>query len=125
MGKIKLNNMVFYGYHGVMEQEKDLGGKFEVDLEFEFDMSAAVDSDQLQDTISYVEIYQKVKSVITTSKFHLIESLAGKILRAIFETYPTDRVTIRIRKPNAPLRGVLDNVEVEITRKRSEMNNTQ
>ncbi len=125
MGKIKLNNMVFYGYHGVMEQEKDLGGKFEVDLEFEFDMTAAVDTDQLQDTISYVEIYQRVKTVITNTKFHLIESLAGKILRAIFETYPADKVTIRIRKPNAPLRGVLDNVEVEITRTRTEMKHTK
>ena len=121
MGRVKLKNMVFYGYHGVVEQEKVLGGKYEVDIEFEFDMTSAIKTDHLRDTISYEEIYQLVQDVVTNSKFHLIEALAGKLLRVIFNTYPVDLVLVRIRKPNAPVKGVLDTVEVEISRTREEM----
>ncbi|MCK4688690.1 MAG: dihydroneopterin aldolase [Candidatus Marinimicrobia bacterium] len=121
MGRVKLKNMVFYGYHGVIEQEKVLGGKYEVDVEFEFDMTSAIKTDHLRDTISYEEIYQLVQDVVTNSKFHLIEALAGKLLRVIFNTYPVDLVLVRIRKPNAPVKGVLDTVEVEISRTREEM----
>ena len=121
MGRVKLINMVFYGYHGVVEQEKVLGGKYEVDIEFEFDMTSAIKTDHLRDTISYEEIYQLVQDVVTHSKFHLIEALAGKLLRVIFNTYPVDLVLVRIRKPNAPVKGVLDTVEVEISRTREEM----
>ena len=121
MGRVKLINMVFYGYHGVIEQEKVLGGKYEVDIEFEFDMTSAIKTDHLRDTISYEEIYQLVQDVVTHSKFHLIEALAGKLLRVIFNTYPVDLVLVRIRKPNAPVKGVLDTVEVEISRTREEM----
>ncbi len=121
MGRVKLINMVFYGYHGVIEQEKVLGGKYEVDVEFEFDMTSAIKTDHLRDTISYEEIYQLVQDVVTNSKFHLIEALAGKLLRVIFNTYPVDLVLVRIRKPNAPVKGVLDTVEVEISRTREEM----
>lgn len=121
MGRMSLKNMVFYGYHGVAEQEKILGGRFEVDLSIEFDMNAAIRSDHLNDTISYVDLYQLVHDVVTKSKFYLIEALAGKILKEIFANYQPERVIIRVRKPGAPVKGVLDTVEVEIERTRDDV----
>lgn len=121
MGRMSLKNMVFYGYHGVAEQEKILGGRFEVDLSIEFNMNAAIRSDHLNDTISYVDLYQLVHDVVTKSKFYLIEALAGKILKEIFAHYQPARVIIRIRKPGAPVKGVLDTVEVEIERTRDDI----
>ncbi len=121
MGKVKLKNMVFYGYHGVAEQEKDLGGRFEVDVELNFDMSAAIHTDHLGDTISYEEVYHLVHNVVTQSRCYLIETLAGRILRKIFDQFPVDAVLVRIRKPSAPIKGVLDTVEVELARTREEM----
>ena len=41
MDIIRLKNMVFYGYHGVYESEKALGGKFEVDLNIYKDLKQA------------------------------------------------------------------------------------
>ena len=121
MGKVSLKNMVFYGYHGVAEQEKTLGGKFEVDVELDFDMTAAIKSDHLKDTVSYESVYKLVHDVVTVSKFHLIEALAGKLLLTIFDNYPVNFVRVKIRKPNAPIKGVLDAVEVEISRSREQM----
>ena len=114
MGRVSLKNMVFYGYHGITESEKILGGRFEVDLDLEFDMTAAVKSDHLKDTISYEVLYKLVYEVVTKSKFYLIEALAGKIVKEIFNYFSPEKATVRIRKPSAPVKGVLDTVEVEI-----------
>jgi len=114
MGRVSLKNMVFYGYHGIAESEKILGGRFEVDLDLEFDMTAAVKSDHLKDTISYEVLYKLVYEVVTKSKFYLIEALAGKIVKEIFNYFSPEKATVRIRKPSAPVKGVLDTVEVEI-----------
>jgi len=121
MGIVRLNNMVFYGYHGVAEPEKILGGKIEVDVEMEFDMTRVITSDHLADTIDYEKVYQLVQEVVTQSKFFLIEALAGKIIREIFNHHAVESARVRIRKPNAPIKGVLDTVEVEITRRRDQM----
>ncbi len=121
MDTIKIKNMVFYGYHGTGDEEKELGGKFEVDLDLKTNLSAAIKSDSIEDTINYVEIYKCVKNIVTKSRFHLIEALAGKIIKDIFENYSISEITIKLRKPNVPLHGVVDTVEVEITRKKEEM----
>ena len=121
MGTIRLKNMVFYGYHGTAEEEKELGGRFEVDLDLKTKLHKAIETDNIEDTINYVEIYQLVKRIVTENRFHLIEALAGKIVQEIFSNYELDEVTIRLRKPNVPLHGVLDTVEVEITRNKGEM----
>jgi len=121
MGIVRLKNMVFYGYHGVAEPEKILGGKIEVDVEMEFDMTKVIHSDHLPDTVNYEQVYNLVQEVVTQSKFFLIEALAGKILREIFAHHAVNMVLVRIRKPNAPIKGVLDTVEVEIARRREQM----
>ena len=121
MGKVSLKNMVFYGYHGVAEQEKILGGRFEVDLSLVFDMTPAIKSDHLKDTISYEDLYKLVHNVVTDSKYYLLEALAGKIIKEVFLKFSPEKVLIRIRKPNAPVKGVLDTVEVEICRTRDEI----
>lgn len=121
MGKVSLKNMVFYGYHGVAEQEKILGGKFEVDLSLVFNMTPAIKSDHLKDTISYEDLYKLVHNVVTNSKYYLLEALAGKIIKEVFLKFSPEKVLIRIRKPNAPVKGVLDTIEVEICRTRDEI----
>ncbi|MCG2716745.1 MAG: dihydroneopterin aldolase [Candidatus Marinimicrobia bacterium] len=121
MGRVSLKNMVFYGYHGVAEQEKILGGRFEVDLSLDFNMTPAIKSDHLKDTISYEDLYKLVHNVVTNSKYYLLEALAGKIIKEVFLKFSPEKVLIRIRKPNAPVKGVLDTVEVEICRTRDEI----
>ena len=121
MGTIKLKNMVFYGYHGTADEEKELGGRFEVDLDLKTNLDKAILSDDINDTTNYVQIYKLVKNIVTESNYHLIEALAGKILIEILKKFPLTEVTIYLRKPNVPLHGVLDTVEVEITRKKEEV----
>ena len=120
MGVIRLKNMQFYGFHGVSESEKHLGGRFEVDVEMHLSLKGACESDDLNDTINYEVIYKTVDSCIRKDKFYLIEALANSIAKDILNGHPVDSLIVRVRKPHAPVKGVLDTIEVEIERNKAD-----
>ena len=116
MGIIRLKNMQFYGFHGVDESEKHLGGRFEVDVEMHLSLKVACESDDLEDTVNYEAIYKTVDQCVKKDKFYLIEALANSIAKEIIRIHPIDTIMVRVRKPHAPVKGVLDTIEVEIDR---------
>jgi dihydroneopterin aldolase len=116
MDIIRLNNMIFYAHHGYYQAERELGQKFEVDVELECDVSKAILSDSLHDTINYRDVFTRVNEVFNSYKFTLLESLADKIAQDILHQFPIHSIRIRVRKPQVPLNGFLDNVEVDIHR---------
>jgi dihydroneopterin aldolase len=112
---IRLHNAVFYAYHGVMSDEQNLGGKFEVDVELHCDLSEAKKSDSLHQTVNYEKVYGVMKQAVVGKKYLLIEALAQTIASGILNGFPSvQRVTVRVRKPGAAVHGVIDHVEVEI-----------
>ncbi|MGE5314096.1 MAG: dihydroneopterin aldolase [Acidobacteriota bacterium] len=118
---IRLHNAVFYAYHGVLQDEQNIGGKFEVDVDLHADLMAARTTDALHHTVNYEKAYGVVKKTVTEKKFYLIEALAHQIGQALLREFPAvERVTVRVRKPGAPVHGVLDTVEVEIDSARTE-----
>ena len=120
MGVIRLKNMQFYGFHGVSKSEKHLGGRFEVDVEMHLSLKDSCESDDLNDTINYEVIYRTVDSCIRKDKFYLIEALANSIAKDILNEHPVDSLMVRVRKPHAPVKGVLDTIEVEIERNKAD-----
>ncbi len=120
MGVIRLKNMLFYGYHGVNESEKELGGKFEVDLELSMSLKKSSLSDHLYDTVDYEAVYKTVNNCVESKRYFLLEALAENISRSVIKKYDIDAIVIRVRKPNAPISGVIDTVEVELKRKKSD-----
>ncbi len=120
MDVIRLKNMVFYGYHGLIDSEKDLGGKFEVDLELFRPLKKAGRTDDLQNTLDYEAIFRTVEECTKTNKFYLIEALADSIAKLLLNKYDLAKVIVRVRKPHAPVHGILDTVEVEITRSKAD-----
>lgn len=115
-GKITLKNMVFYAYHGVFSAEKEMGQKFHVDVELKGDFTPAATSDDFEIALNYVDVYTLVKDIVEEREFNLIEALARAIADEILSAYDIEEVTVRVRKPGAAIGGVLDYVEVEITR---------
>ena len=116
MDTIRLKNMQFYGFHGVDKSEKHLGGRFEVDVEMQLSLTNSCDSDDLNDTVNYERIYKTVNACVSKEKFYLIEALANSIAKDILINYPINSIKVRVRKPHAPVKGVLDTVEVELKR---------
>jgi 7,8-dihydroneopterin aldolase/epimerase/oxygenase len=116
---IRLKNAVFYAYHGAMEDEQNLGGKFECDVDMHCDLSAAAESDSLKKTVDYERVYAYIQNVVLEKKYYLLEALANSIAKGLLrEFFALEKVMVRIRKPHPPVRGVVDYVEVEITRQR-------
>jgi len=120
MDVVRLKNMVFYGYHGISESEKSLGGKFEIDLDLYCPLKKSGMSDQLEDTIDYEAIYKTVSSCTNSHKYYLIEALAEMIAQSVLEQYKVTHLKVRVRKPHAAVKGVLDSVEVELERSRED-----
>ena len=54
--KIILRGIRFHGYHGVAESERQLGQKYEVDVELVCDLSAAGRTDDLVHTVDYAQV---------------------------------------------------------------------
>ena len=120
MGIIRLKNMQFYGFHGVDESEKHLGGRFEVDAEMHLSLKVACESDDLEDTVNYEAIYKTVDQCVKKDKFYLIEALANSIAADVLHNFPINSLLVRVRKPHAPVKGVLDTIEVELERKKED-----
>jgi len=121
MDIIKLKNMVFYAHHGYYKAERELGQKFEVDIEVECDLKPASQNDDLNSTIDYRKIYSIAKDTFENYKFKLLETIAEKISGQILESPVIFSVLIRVRKPHVPLKGFLDHIEIEIKRTREDL----
>ncbi len=118
---IRLNNATFYAYHGVLTNEQVSGGKFEVDVEMFGDFSVASQSDHLKDTVDYEKIYQAIKEMVLGRRFYLIESLGARIADSLIEKFSLlDRVVVRVRKHTPQVGGVVEFVEFETEKSRSD-----
>lgn len=116
MDHIRLKNLIFYAHHGFYEAERELGQKFEIDIEVACDLRSPALVDNLKETIDYRKIYQIAKETFENYKFKLIETVAEKIASQVLKMPGIDTILIRVRKPHVPLNGLLDYVEVEIFR---------
>ncbi len=113
---IRIIGLTFSACHGVQPEELTLPQPFEVDVEIKRDLSAAADSDRLDDTIDYSAVVDAVSQAVHGGHCRLVEHLAGRIFRRIEAIIPDGCVVIRVRKPRAPLEIPFNTVEVELIR---------
>jgi len=118
MDKIILPSMEFYGFHGVLPREKEVGQPFIIGVELFLDLKPAGISDDLAKTINYAEVFQEIKSIAEEESFHLIEALAQAIAQMLLKKYPVEKVKVTVDKPFAPLPGGHLPARVEIVRER-------
>jgi len=114
MALISINDMRFYAHHGCFEQERAIGTHFRVDLSFSTDTSKAEVSDNIADTVSYLDVYQVLKAEMMIPS-HLLEHVARRVgERVLAEFRAIDSVNVKISKLNPPLGGQMDSVSVEL-----------
>lgn len=119
--KICLEGMIFYGFHGVYPEEKSRGQRFIVDLELITDLSQPGQSDALEDTVNYGEVYSLVREVMEGRSHNLMESLAHLIAARVLERYNVEEVKVTVHKPDSPIKGaVLAAARVEVTRRKDQ-----
>jgi 7,8-dihydroneopterin aldolase/epimerase/oxygenase len=118
--RILLQDLVFYGYHGVKPAEKSLGQRFGVDLEIETDLGPAGRLDDLALTVDYGEVFRVVRELVEGPSRGTLEALAEATAAALLERFERiQSVAVRVRKPCAPIAGAQGGtVAVEIKRRR-------
>ena len=122
MDAISLKGMLFYGYHGVLPEERTLGQRFTVDVEVEADLRRAGETDQLEHTINYSHIFRITKEVVEETHKNLIEAIAESIAAKILSTLPVAAVRVRVSKTSPPIKGaVLESASVSIHRTHSSL----
>lgn len=116
---IFLEEMTFFGFHGVLDFEGEFGQPFIISAEMETSTRAAGESDDLTYSTHYGEVFETIQDVVENERFQLIEALAEQIAAQVLATYPLiEAVKITVKKPHAPIRGNFKNVGVVIYRER-------
>lgn len=119
MDKITLKNLAFYGYHGLLPQEKILGQKFFIDLELFLPLHQAGSTDNVDKTVNYAEVYQTVKNIVENERYNLLEALAESMAQTILERFfQVEQVAVQVKKPEAPVQGIFEYFSVTIKRTR-------
>ncbi|KQY14518.1 dihydroneopterin aldolase [Rhizobium sp. Root482] len=112
---ITLKNCAFFARHGVHDEEEFLGQRFFVDAELDVEQGNALVEDSIDDTVHYGIAFTEIEAIITGRRRYLIEALALEVATTLCSRFPQiRRAKISIRKPNAPVPGVLDYVEVTV-----------
>ena len=115
MAKLILENMEFYAFHGHYAEERQIGGRYRVDVEIETDISPAAASDALSDAVDYSRVYGIVKQEMSVPS-HLMEHLAGRIAATIKKQLSIGGpVTVSVSKLNPPVGGKMDAFTIRLT----------
>lgn len=119
MDKIILNNLQFYGFHGVFPEENKLGQRFNVDLTLYLPLRKAGESDEMANSINYGHVFEVVQGVVEGEAKNLLEAVAELISKELFDNFPLlEACTVKVIKPDPPIAGHYDSVAVEIYRER-------
>ncbi len=113
MHKIRLVNATFFAHHGVTPEERQTGGRYEVDVEVKFNFEVAAQKDDLDESVCYEMIYRIAERIIQEESYKLIERIALYIGNEVAElSTQIEYVDVYVRKRNPPIGGVVDYTEV-------------
>ena len=112
--EIILKDMHFFAYHGVLPQEAVVGNEFVVNLILEVDITSAMQTDDVADTVNYAEVYEVMKAEMQ-QRSNLLEHVAGRIAHRLLDDYPTiTSVDILLEKLNPPMEANLHSAAVHL-----------
>ena len=112
--KIFIRDLHLYAYHGVMEQERRVGGWYTLSLRVHYNIMRAMESDEVSDTINYAELYKLIKEEMAIPS-KLLEHVAGRIGKAVFKSYPSiTALDLTLIKDNPPMGANCKGAGVEL-----------
>jgi 7,8-dihydroneopterin aldolase/epimerase/oxygenase len=101
---LELRGLHVFGYHGVEEEEQQLGQLFLYDLELEVGDRGA--SDRLEEAVDYTRLAQAIRELSSARRFDLLEALATAVGEMVMERFQPESLRLRIRKPHVKPAGL-------------------
>ena len=119
--EVELRGLSIYTHHGVTEEEREVGQRLEFDVTFDVPDCDAVLTDRLEDTVDYAEVCDLVALAATERRYKTLERLCKVIGERLMERYGCESVRVRAAKPEPPLPIAIQEVAVEVTHDREEV----
>lgn len=116
--RIDLRGVRVFARHGVFEHERRDGQEFLIDVRVWTDLERAARSDDVEDTIHYGVLAERIAASAAAEPVDLIETLAERLAALVLEFPAALRTRITVHKPSAPITVPFDDVSVTITRER-------
>ena len=118
MGKVQVNNIKLYAYHGCLEEEAKIGSWYRVDVEIDADLTKSSNTDELSDTVDYVHLNHIVKEEMAI-RSKLLEEVARRILDRFFtEISMIKKAQVSVSKINPPIGGNVQEVVIILSKER-------
>ncbi len=86
--RIRVEGIEFHGFHGVSEQEREIGHRFRVDVEMELDLRPAGLADDVNLTVDYGSVARLIAEIGTGASVRLVETLAERMASRLLEEFP-------------------------------------
>ena len=116
--RIAIRGLTAYAHHGVYAFERRQGQTFRCDAVLEVDTAPAAQEDDLQRTVNYAELAQRLYTALSTEPVDLLETLAQRLADVCLVYDLVQAVEITVHKPEADLGVPFDDVTVTIRRER-------
>lgn len=117
---IHIDDIRLHAFHGVLPQEQLTGNDYIINVRVEYDISRAMYTDDVADTLNYAEVYNIIKEEMNVPS-KLIEHVAGRITDHLMASYADiTSITLRITKLNPPMGADCNGAGVELTVTRGE-----
>lgn len=115
---VSITGIEVFARHGVLEDEREEGQVFSIDVSLELDLSRAGASDDLADTVDYGELARRVHERVSSEQWNLIEKVAERVADLVLDDRRVGAVTVTVHKPDAPISVPFRDVSVSISRVR-------
>ena len=114
--RIELRGLEAVGPHGVTAEEREAGCRIALDISLTVSGSAAVTTDELEDTVDYGAVARLAVELVEGRSCHTIERLAALIADEITARFPVAAIEVRVAKPQVPMAQTIDEVAVTVRR---------
>lgn len=120
MGKIFVEGIKIYAYHGCFKEETAIGTNFLVNVELDVDLEKPAITDSIEDTVNYQAVFQVVKEQMAIPS-KILEHVSKRIITTLFQEFAAiEKIKLKVSKLNVPLGGHIDSVSIELKCKRGE-----
>ena len=111
---IYLDDLRFHAFHGVMPQERLTGNDYTIDIKIGYDVSLAMVSDNVDDTLNYAEVYKIVDQEMGVPS-QLLERVAYRIGDRLSRKFTSiTSINIKLTKLNPPFGADCKGADVEL-----------
>ena len=117
MDQIVIEDLRVFAHHGVYREENEKGQNFYVNAVLDTDTRRAGIMDDLDLTTNYGEVCVWIDSFLREHTYKLLETAAERTAEALLLRFPLiRRVSLEVRKPEAPIPLSFRSVSVRIVR---------